>query len=281
MPAHNEARTLWRSVGDVLSLQVPYRLELIVVDDGSTDRTPLILRNISDPRLIVHTHPAQLGKGAAVLSGAALATGTHLVIFDADAEYQASDIPKMAQAILSGRASVVYGTRLFGVNSVYQSFNHALGNKLATLVANLLFNCYLSDMHTCLKMMPVALFRELRLTSHSFGLDTEITGELVRRGYRPYEVPVSYVSRSRAEGKQLTPYDALVCLAVLARVRLRGRVQRTGEDEAAPLVDLVELEKVGGEHLPSDAAAAVTTEADQLQKPKAVPQAPERSRPAS
>jgi glycosyltransferase involved in cell wall biosynthesis len=289
MPAHNEARTLAHAVNEVLNLQVPYRLELIVVDDGSTDRTPLILRDINDPRLIVHTHPAQLGKGAAVLSGAALATGSHLVIFDADAEYQASDIPNMAQAILAGRASVVYGTRLFGVNSVYQSFNHAFGNKLATLVANLLFNCYLSDMHTCLKMMPVSLFRQLSLTSHGFGLDTEITAELARRGYRPYEVPVSYVSRSRAQGKQLTWHDGLECLLMLARVRLRGRVQRTDKEEVPLLVDLVELETVAGgttssgapAFAPSRINAGPAPDIDALPVPEPVLKPEKRPRPPS
>ncbi|HUB70980.1 MAG TPA: glycosyltransferase family 2 protein [Acidimicrobiales bacterium] len=240
MPTYNEARTLERAVRSVLALQLPYRLELIVVDDGSTDHTPVILSDIEDERLIVHAHPANLGKGAAVLTGAALATGTHLVVFDADAEYQARDLVPMADAILSGRASVVFGTRLFGVNSVYQSFHHALGNKMATLAANVIFNSYLSDMHTCLKMVPVALFRELRLSSKGFGLDTEITGELLRRGYRPFEVPISYVSRSREEGKKLVWWDGVDCLMVLLKVRLRGKVRRSATAEPTAIIDLVE-----------------------------------------
>lgn len=224
MPAHNEARTIERSVRAILDLDVPYRLELVVVDDGSTDQTPAILKGMLDDRVVVHRHAAKLGKGAAVMSGGALVTGTHVVIFDADAEYQASDLPRMAEPILAGRACVVFGTRMLGVNTVYQSMHHALANKAATLAANVLFDSWLSDMHTCLKMMPVPVFRALQLTSRGFGLDSEITGELLRRGYRPYEVPVSYVSRSRAEGKKLTWRDGVDCLGILLRVRLRGSI---------------------------------------------------------
>jgi glycosyltransferase involved in cell wall biosynthesis len=242
MPAHNEARTIAKAVRGILSLEVPYPIELIVVDDGSTDDTAFILRRIEDPRLVVHRLPSNLGKGAAVLSGAALATGTHMVIFDADAEYMASDIPRLARAIISGRSLVVFGTRMFGMNTVYQSFRHAVGNKLATLTANVLFDSCISDMHTCLKMMPISLFRELKLTHTGFGLDTEITAELLRRGHRPFEVPVSYVSRSYAEGKKLRWQDGWDCLVVLLRVRLRPQLRGSGTERVATVIDLVDAE---------------------------------------
>jgi dolichol-phosphate hexosyltransferase len=224
MPAHNEEATIENAVREILELEVPFAIELIVVDDGSVDRTPLILSGIDDSCVLVHRHPVKLGKGAAVMSGSALATGTHLVVFDADSEYLASDLPRMCEAIRCGHASVVFGTRIFGMNTVYRSFRYAIGNRISTLAANVLFDSYLTDLHTCLKMMPVSLFRELDLTHTGFGLDSEITAELLRRGHRPFEVPVSYLSRSHAEGKKLTWRDGLECLAVLARVRLRGRV---------------------------------------------------------
>ena len=224
MPAHNEEQTIRDAVVDILSLDTGFPFELIVVDDGSTDETPLILSQIDDPRLVVHRHPGNLGKGAAVLSGAAIATGTHMVVFDADREYLASDLLPMCEAVYSGRASVVYGTRMFGMNTVYQSFRYAIGNRVTTFVANVLFDSYLTDLHTCLKLMPLDLFHELELTHHGFGLDSEISGELLRRGHRPFEVPVSYMSRSHAQGKKLTWRDGVECLQVLSRVRMRGRV---------------------------------------------------------
>ena len=223
MPAHNEEMTIARGVSEVLALDVPFDLELIVVDDGSTDRTALLLGEITDPRLVVHRHPVNLGKGAAVLTGAALATGTHLVVFDADREYLASDLASLFAPILNRRADVVFGTRMFGMNTVYQSFRYAIGNRATTLAANVLYDACLSDLHTCLKMMPLPLFRELELAQKGFGLDSEITAELLRRGHRPFEVPVSYHSRSRAQGKKITWRDGVECLLVLGRVRLRGK----------------------------------------------------------
>jgi glycosyltransferase involved in cell wall biosynthesis len=234
MPAHNEERTIARAMREVLDVDFgPHRIELIVVDDGSTDSTPLRLSQISDPRVIVHRHAINLGKGAAVLSGAALATGTHLVVFDADREYRATDLARMFEPIALGHAKVVFGARVFGMNTVYQSYRYALGNRMTTLAANLIFDAALTDLHTCLKMVPLPLFRSLDLSHAGFGLDSEITAELLRRGYRPFEVPVSYVSRSHAQGKKITWRDGIECLLVLARVRLRGR----------PEIDLTALER--------------------------------------
>jgi hypothetical protein len=223
MPAHNEERTIERAIAEVLRVDFGHPIELIVVDDGSSDRTPHLLAAVDDPRVVVHRHRINLGKGAAVLTGAALATGSHLVVFDADHEYRAADLAGMFEAIVEGRADVVFGTRMFGMNTVYQSYRYAMGNRMTTLVANVIFDACLTDLHTCLKMLPLPLFRELRLTHSGFGLDSEITAELLRRGHRPFEVPVSYVSRTHAQGKQLTWRDGVDCLKVLGLVRLRGR----------------------------------------------------------
>lgn len=222
MPVHNEARTVRRAIEEVLSLEAPFPFELIVVDDGSTDGSSLIIRSIDDARVVRRRHDAKLGKGSAVLSGAGSAHGTHLVVLDADLEYSAGDVLRVCGPILDGRAAVVYGARVFGMNTVYHSYRYALGNRATTLVANVLFDSCLTDLHTCLKVIPLSLFRDLQLGERGFGLDTEITGELLRRGFRPFEVPVSYQGRSRADGKKLTWMDGVSCLAVLARVRLRG-----------------------------------------------------------
>jgi glycosyltransferase involved in cell wall biosynthesis len=222
MPAYNEENTVGRAVAEILDTGYPCDIELIVVDDGSTDGTAVLLSGFRDDRLIVHRHSVNQGKGAALRSAVELATGTHLLPFDADLEYAAEDIPRMLEPVLKGRSDVVYGTRLFGVNTVYQSYRYALGNRMLTGLANLFFNASLSDLHTCFKLMPAATMKQLSLSEIGFGLDTEMTALLLLRGIRPFEVPISYYSRSHAEGKKINWRDAVKCVWILLRVRFRG-----------------------------------------------------------
>jgi glycosyltransferase involved in cell wall biosynthesis len=254
MPAHNEERTIGAAVEDILTLDAPFPIELIVVDDGSTDRTARELRRFNPNHVTVFRHPAKRGKGAAVMSGVALASGTHMVVFDADREYLASDLSRMFEPIMLGKTHIVYGTRMFGMNTVYHSYRYAFGNRMMTLAANILNDSCLTDLHTCLKMMPVALFRELHLTETGFGLDSEITAEILRRGYRPFEVPVTYVGRSHVEGKKVTWRDGVECIRVLGRVRLRGNVATTVID-LRPNRPMLHLEEdMDGYLLAGDAA---------------------------
>jgi glycosyltransferase involved in cell wall biosynthesis len=232
MPAYNEERTVAWVIDEILSGEYPCDIELIVIDDGSTDNTPTLLANIDDRRVRVIRHPGNRGKGASLLTAAALATGTHVLPFDADFEYEPSDIPRLLEPMLKGRCEVVYGVRLFGFNTVYQSYKYAVGNRLLTRCANILFDSYLSDLHTCLKLMPLSMFRRLEPTETGFGLDTEITALLLRQGIRPFEVPVSYYSRSHAQGKKITWRDALQCVWIL----LRERLARRGHSDDAPEV---------------------------------------------
>ena len=219
MCAYNEEQTIARAVRGVLEMSYPCDIELIVVDDGSTDDTATLIAQISDPRVAVRHHPRNRGKGAALITATSIATGTYILPFDADLEYAPEDIPKMLAPVLQGRTHVVYGVRLFGYHTVYQSYRYAAGNRLLTTIANLLFNAYLSDLHTCLKLMPLDVFKSLGLSENGFGLDTELTASLLRHGIRPFEVPVSYYGRSRVEGKKITWRDALRCLWILLRVR--------------------------------------------------------------
>lgn len=225
MAAFNEEKTIGEAIAGVLAVRAPFEVELVVVDDGSTDSTLAVAQSFDDPRLKVLAHPACLGKGASVLDGARVATGTHVLIFDADLEYAAEDIPSLVEPVLRRDASIVYGVRLRGSRTVFPSLKFALGSKVTTMFANVVFNSWLSDMHTCLKLMPLSLFRELSLSEAGFGLDTEITGEILRRGIRPYEVACAYHGRSVADGKKISARDGLECLKLVLQVRLRGRIK--------------------------------------------------------
>ncbi len=227
MCAFNEQRTIGRAIREVLAVDYPCEIELIVVDDGSSDATPGIVQQFKDPRLIFHRHDKNRGKGAALRTAASLATGTHLLPFDADLEYTPKDIPRLIEPIQTGRFDVVYGARLFGYNTVYHSFRYAVGNKVLTTLMNFMFDAYLSDMHTCLKLMPRSTFNSLALSENGFGLDTEITAALLRLGIRPFEVPISYYSRSHAEGKKINVWDALECLHILFKVRTKRKSRLT------------------------------------------------------
>jgi dolichol-phosphate hexosyltransferase len=220
MPAYNEERTIIQAIDEVLSAEYPCDVELIVVDDGSTDGTPMLLDQVEDPRVRIHRHPINRGKGAAVLSAAAFATGTHALLFDADLEYSPDDISSMLAPVCKGRCSIVYGARVRGYNTVYRSYLYAAANRLLSRAANVLFNACLTDLHTCLKLVPLPLLRNLHLTETRFGLDTELTAVLLRLGARPFEVAVSYCARSRSEGKKITLRDAMISGWILLRVRL-------------------------------------------------------------
>lgn len=220
MCAYNEERTIIQAITEVLDADYPCDMELIVVDDGSTDATSALLAHVDDPRVTVYRHATNQGKGAALLSATSIARGTHILPFDADLEYSPDDIIRVIYPVLKGRCEVVYGARIFGFNTVYHSYRYAVGNRFLTRLANILFNAYISDLHTCLKLIPLAMFRALNPSEAGFGLDTEITALLLKAGVRPFEVPVSYYSRSHDQGKKISWRDAVACIAILLKVRL-------------------------------------------------------------
>lgn len=225
MPAYNEAATVEAAVQRLLRGSYPCEIELIVVDDGSVDDTWKLLNKIDDPRLQRYRHSVNRGKGAAVRTAASKATGDYVVIFDADLEYHASDIPRLLDPIQRGDARVVFGARSFG-SSTAHSFWFVIGNKLTTFVANAWFNSWIHDLHTCLKVLPLQLLKSLDCQQNRFGMDTELTAKLLARGIRPYEIPVDYKARSHEEGKKITWRDGIVSLWILTRVRLSTRVNR-------------------------------------------------------
>jgi glycosyltransferase involved in cell wall biosynthesis len=226
MPVYNESATVVQVVKRVLDVEYPCDIELVAVDDGSRDRSADLLEALDDPRLKVVRHERNKGKGAAIRTAADHATGDSMIIMDADLEYSPDDIPKLVEVVLKGEAKVVYGTRSFGSHTAF-SFWYVMGNKVVTLAANVLFDAWLSDIETCFKLMPLDLYRELAIRSAGFGMEAEVTGKLLRRGVRPYEVPISYVARSREEGKKLTWKDGVEALWILAATRFGWPLRTT------------------------------------------------------
>jgi len=220
IPAYNEAATVGVAVKRLLDIRYPCDIELVIVNDGSVDSTMDVLSSIDDPRVVVTEHPVNRGKGAAVRTAAAMATGDYMLVFDADLEYSADDILSLLSPLQRGDAQVVYGVRTFGASTAH-SFWFVIGNRVNTFTANALFNTWISDLHTCLKLLPLALFRELPVKENGFGLDTELTAMLLARGVRPYEVPIHYKARSREEGKKLTWGDGVDATWILLRVRAK------------------------------------------------------------
>jgi len=220
MPVYNEEAHVAEALKQTLAVSYPCDVELIVVDDGSRDRTAEALSQVDDSRVRVLTHPRNRGKGAAIHTAAAHAEGDYLVILDADLEYDPQDLPKLLAPVMDGRARVVYGNRVFGSHTAY-SFWYVMGNKAITTAANVFYNSYLGDLETCFKLMPVPLFRSLKIRSQGFGMEAEITAKLLRRRIKPYEVPISYRARSREEGKKITWKDGVEALWILGRERVR------------------------------------------------------------
>ncbi len=200
MPVYNEEERVADAVKQALDVDYPCEVELVVVDDGSRDSTADILSRVDDPRVRVVVHPRNRGKGAAIRTAVDHASGEYMVILDADLEYDPEDIPRLLEPVLDG---------------------HVMGNKAVTTAANVLFNCYLGDLETCFKLMPVELYKSLDVRSRGFGMEAEVTGKLLRRRVRPYEVPISYRARTREEGKKITWKDGVEALWILTRERMR------------------------------------------------------------
>jgi dolichol-phosphate hexosyltransferase len=238
MPVFNESATVVRAIDRVLAVDYPCSVELVVVDDGSTDETTKLLgRRHNDRRLTVVHHGVNRGKGAAVLTGVARATGTHVIVVDGDLEYDPSDIPSMLGPVLSGIADHVYGVRIFGFNTRFPSYRFAKGGRFTTAVANVLFDSCLTDMHTCLKLIPRKDLEALPLSRSGFALDTELTARILHAGIRPFEVPISYNGRTASQGKKITWRDGLDCLHILFKVRMsRPDILQTGPFHSSGVV---------------------------------------------
>ncbi len=217
MPVFNERETIEEIIRRVLA--VPVRTELLVVDDGSTDGTrDILVRLERELRFKLVLEERNAGKGAALRRGFQEVTGELVIVQDADLEYSPEEFPILIELICQGRADVVYGSRFLGRHRVFL-FTHYLGNLLLTFITNLLYNTMLTDMETCYKVMRTEVVRSMSLKSNGFGIEPELTAKIFKRGFRVYEVPITYDGRGYDEGKKITWRDGVVALGVLLRYR--------------------------------------------------------------
>src|SRR5262245_48615631 len=204
MPVYNERVTLRTALELLLAVDLPVEHEILIVDDGSTDGCLDTVKDLIDGHAVrLVQQPVNQGKGAALRRGIDEATTDLITVLDADLEYDPEDFVALLQPILHEDARVVYGKRSFGSHAAY-SFWYVMGNKAVAFWASLLYNAWLSDVETCLKIAPAELWRDVAPRSSGFGIEAEVTGKLLRRGERIYEVPISYRARSREEGKKIT-----------------------------------------------------------------------------
>jgi glycosyltransferase involved in cell wall biosynthesis len=234
IPVYNERLTIRRIIERVCA--VPIRKEVIVVDDGSTDGSAAVIREVvvsyaTDPdnavRAIFQSQNA--GKGAAVRAGVAEVTGEIVLIQDADLEYSPEEYPTLIAPIVAGHADVVYGSRFLGGTHRVLLFRHAMGNKLLTFISNLFTDLNITDMETCFKVFRTDVLRRMRLTSNRFGIEPEITARVAELGCRVYEVPISYHGREYWEGKKIGWRDGFAAIWTILRCAMTTGVV---EDEA-------------------------------------------------
>jgi glycosyltransferase involved in cell wall biosynthesis len=223
VPVFNERRTLAEIIRRIRAVELPLELEVVIVDDGSSDGSDKVLSALQDSTVRVITHPHNKGKGAAVATGLDAARGDLVLVQDADLEYDPDDWLRLLDPILKGKSQVVYGSRFTGERkNMFPS--HWVGNRMLTLVTNVLYRSTLSDMETCYKLFDRKVLEGITIESKRFEFEPEITAKILRRGYRIYEVPISYAGRERNEGKKISWRDGFGAIYTLIKYRFVRRV---------------------------------------------------------
>jgi glycosyltransferase involved in cell wall biosynthesis len=218
MPVFNERATVAEIIRRMRAVELPVVLQIIVVDDGSSDGSDKVLKALEDSTVRVMSHAKNQGKGAAIRTGLAEARGDLVMIQDADLEYDPDDWPRLLDPILKGKARVVYGSRFTGERKNMLPL-HWFGNRLLSLVTNVLYSSTLSDMETCYKLFDAQVLEGMTIVSNRFDFEPEVTAKVLRRGHRIYEVPISYAGREPDEGKKITWRDGFSALSALIRFR--------------------------------------------------------------
>lgn len=244
IPCFNEIETIEAITKKVLGVELPLEREIVIVDDCSTDGTRGYLSTLnSHPNVKVLFHKVNQGKGAALRTGFAHATGDVIIIQDADLEYDPDEYPTLLEPILDGQATVVYGSRFIGGAShrvLY--FWHSLGNRFLTLLSNMFTNLNLTDMEVCYKVFKKSILGKIRLTENRFGFEPEFTAKVARLGCPIYEVGISYSGRTYEEGKKINWKDGFRAIYVILKYGLicsntgvRGDVSRRVKPPKTPL----------------------------------------------
>jgi glycosyltransferase involved in cell wall biosynthesis len=218
VPIYNERNTVAEIVRRMRSVELDVDLEVVLVDDGSDDGTRALLPQLADSTVRIVKHDRNRGKGAAIRTGLANATGDMVLVQDADLEYDPDEWPKLLAPMQKGRAAVVYGTRFRGERRA-MPLSVWLGNRILVGAANVLYNTTLSDVETGYKLFDRGLLDRLHLTADGFDFEPEVTARVLRAGERIYEVPVSYTGRARHEGRKITWRDNATALWTLIKCR--------------------------------------------------------------
>jgi glycosyltransferase involved in cell wall biosynthesis len=218
VPVFNERSTVAEVIRRIRAVDLPVQVEVVVVDDGSSDGTDKVLTAVGDSTVRVIRHPHNRGKGAAVRTGMEAVRGDLVLVQDADLEYDPQDWSKLLDPILRGKARVVYGSRFTGERKNMLPL-HWIGNRFLSMVTNVLYSSTLSDMETCYKLFDRRVLKGITIESDRFEFEPEITAKVLRRGIRIYEVPISYAGREVDEGKKITWRDGLAALKALVKYR--------------------------------------------------------------